>query len=80
MLRKEKENQNQNHQKKEIVGQTKNRISKSSKNTLRNQTNAHVGGILKEQTVLVAKKGKIFSSVATLCTTTAIKRKLIRRA
>jgi len=77
MLRKERENQN--HQQKEnakLKGQ--NHHPKSLKNTLRNQTNADAGGILKEQTVLAAKKGKIFSSVATLCTTTVIKR--IRRS
>jgi len=73
MLRKE------NHQQKEnakLKGQ--NQHPKSSKNILRNQTNADAGGILKGQTVLAAKKEKIFSSVATLCTTTAIKR--IRRS
>jgi len=79
MLRKNQNQQNQNHQQKEnaqIRGQ--NHHPKSSKNTLRNQTNANAGGILQEQTVLAAKKGKIFSSVATLCTTTVIKR--IRRS
>jgi len=81
MLRKNPnhQNQNQNHQQKEnakIKGQ--HHHPKSLKNTLRSQTNADAGGILKEQTVLAAKKGKIFSSVATLCTTTAIKK--IRRS
>jgi len=78
MLRKD-QNQNQNHQQKEnakLKGQSHH--PKSSKNTPRNQTNADAGGILKEQTVLAAKKGKIFSSVATLCTTTVIKK--IRRS
>jgi len=77
MLRKEKENhQNQQKENAKIKGQNQN--PKSLRNTLRNQTNADAGGILKEQTVLAAKKGRIFSSVATLCTTTAIKK--IRRS
>jgi len=80
MLRKEKEkeNQNQNQQKENAQIKGQNHHPKSLKNTLRNQTNAHAGGILKGQTVLVAKKGRIFSSVATLCTCIAIKR--IRRS
>jgi len=79
MLRKDQNHQNQNHQQKENAKiKDQNHHPKSSKNTPRNQTNADAGGILKEQTVLAAKKGKIFSSVATLCTTTAIKK--IRRS
>jgi len=74
MLRKEKEKEKEN-QLKENVGINQN--PQSSKNTLMNQTNADAGGIMKGQTVLVAKMGRIFSSVAFLCTTTALKR--IRR-
>jgi len=78
MLRKEREMEKENQQKDNAQIWGQNHHPKSSKNTLRNQTNANAGGILQEQTVLAAKKGKIFSSVATLCTTTVIKR--IRRS
>jgi len=89
MLRKnqkEKEKENQNQQKENVLlqdqnlNQHQNKIKKSSlKNTLYLQKDAHAGGTLhKKKGVLAANQGRIFNSVDTPCTNTAIKR--IRRS